>query len=199
MSNKNIKVGDTYLLPITITEIRISGWLHVVTPCNKRYKIDPDDITKLIQDDIKNTETTPKYNPSRKFRNKDRVRVKSEVNGRPVYITKDACQPIDPNEIWEVVEEKKTGWVHLKRGVAYADAWHAMLELVTPGEEVGPYSIVQPENYKCVRVMEGKRIHSSIPFDEDECVCLTLEQALAAAEAECDRLNVKWRKEQNNG
>ncbi len=194
MSNKNIKVGDTYLLPITVTEIRISGFLHVVTPCNKRYKIDPVDITKLLQKDIKNT----KHDPNRKFREKDKVRVKREVHGRPVYITKDACQPLDPNEIWEVVEEKKTGWVHLKRGVMYADAWHDMLEIVTPVEEQEPYSIVQPENYKCVRVMEGKRIHSSIPFDEDECVCLTLEQALAAAEAECDRLNAKWRKEKNN-
>lgn len=192
MSNKNIKVGDTYLLPITVTEIRISGFLHVVTPCNKRYKIDPDDIYKLLQEDIKNTE----HDPNRKFRKKDKVRVKREVHGRPVYIAEDAWEPLDPNEIWEVVEEKETGWVYLKNGCLSADVWHGMLELVTPGDE--PYSIVQPENYKCVRIMEGRRIHSSIPFDEDECVCLTREQALAAAEAERDRLNAKWRKEQNN-
>lgn len=190
MSNKNIKVGDIGNLRVTVANIDDDGWFKFRT--NEKYIsfiLSPDEVAQAFT-------PLPKYDPHRKFREKDKVRVKREVNGRPVYIGEDAWEPLDPSEIWEVVEEKETGWVHLKNGCVSADVWHAMLELVTTGEELGPYSIVQPENYKCVRVMEGKRIHSSIPFDEDECVCLTLEQALAAAEAERDRLNARWRKEQ---
>lgn len=178
------------------TTNQLSSVLHI------RFNL-PSVENKPINDSLDIPElslsTKPKYDPCREFKEGDKVRVKREVHGRPVYIGDDAWEPLDPNEIWSVEEDEvETGWVHIKTSCVHATVWHGMLELITPVEELEPYSVVQPENYKCVRIMEGKRIHSSIPFDEDECVCLTLEQAKAAAEAERDRLNANYRKDQNN-
>lgn len=128
----------------------------------------------------------PKYDPCRKFRRKDKVRVKREVHGRPVYIGEDAWEPLDPNEIWEVEEEKETGWVHLKNGCLSADVWHGMLELITPVEELEPYTVV--ESYGRTDVMKGDYTIATYTDSHPH--------AKEAAEAECDRLNAEYRKEQ---
>lgn len=135
----------------------------------------------------KNTEPVLKYYQNRKFRKGDRVKPR-ERNGRVPW-AKDMTLTVvaDERSADVAVRDEETGEERLMCVL--------FLELVTPVEDLEPYSVVQPENYKCVRIMVGKRIHSSIPFDEDECVCLSLEQALAAAEAECARLNTEYRKE----
>lgn len=139
--------------------------------------------------------SSPKYDPCREFKEGDKVRVKREVHGRPVYIGEDAWEPLDSSEIWTVVEEKETGWVHLKNGCLSADVWHGMLELVTPVEELGPFNIYKSDDNEYVILFEETRV-STFPFKgEGYPYYYTQEQAKARAEQERDRLNAEHRKE----
>lgn len=137
----------------------------------------------------------PKYDPTRPFKEGDRVRY-CERDGRKLFRLQDGA-------IYEVKSnEGDAGTVEIwlwKEAVRYGSYPYNVFELVTPVEEQEPYRVVWPENYQCVRIMKEKRIYKSIPFDEEECVYRTLEEAKAAAEAECKRLNEEYRKEQNNG
>lgn len=142
-------------------------------------------------------EEKPKYDPCRLFRKGDIVRLK-EWNGRCPALPAD--WKFD-NGLFKVhADEKFNSSVEITR--ENSDAVYiapiCFLELVTPVEELEPYSVVRPENYQCVRIMKEKMIHSSIPFDEEECVYRTLEEAKAAAETERDRLNAEYRKEHGN-
>lgn len=134
-----------------------------------------------------------KYDPCREFKEGDKVRVKREVLGRPVYIGEDAWEPLDPDEIWSVEEDElETGWVHIKTSCVHATVWHAMLELVTPVEELEQYVVrlatsdgveewhVEPRNNNLALVAVFGHRHPN---------------AKAAAEAECKRLNEEYRKE----
>lgn len=136
-----------------------------------------------------------KYDPCRLFKEGDRVRY-CERDGRKLFRLQDGA-------IYEVKSnEGDAGTVEIwlwKEVGRYGSYPYNVFELVTPLEEQEPYRVVRPENYQCVRIMKEKRIYNSIPFDEEECVYRTLEEAKAAAEAECDRLNAEWRKEQYNG
>ena len=67
------------------------------------------------------------------------------------------------------------------------------LELVTPVEEIEPYR-VETGGYNRFRIKKGNLEYSYFPFGE-HCV-LGMDEAKAAAEAERDRLNAEYRKEQ---
>lgn len=190
MSNKNIKVGDTYLLPITVTEIRISGFLHAITPCNKRYQIDPVDIAKLLQEDIKNIETTPKYDPCREFREGDKVRMVMR-DGRHPYCQRMREHIVPSDTICTVIRCELNGFVALEYNNDYKPVVHfSFLELVTP-VEAEPYFI-----------SEGAGIIELYNRTPDELVKTwfydTVKagvEALAEAEAECARLNEEYKKD----
>ena len=211
---KNLKPGDPLIVHGKFKRIYDDGDLGIEVDVTDAFS---DDVIKDIQyahpscvslpsvkpiemfHITKIPETYPKYDPCRLFRKGDKVRV-VEKDGRTVH------DPLNGG-LWEVSRNERSGGacetsvlVHL----FYEDekiAWQisvpfCFLELVTPVEELEPYRVVRPENYQCIRIMKEKRIHSSIPFDEEECVCRTLEEAKAAAEAECARLNAEYRKEQ---
>ena len=65
------------------------------------------------------------------------------------------------------------------------------LDLCTPVEELKPY-YVETGGYNRLRIKKGNLEYSYFPFGE-HCV-LSMDEAKAAAEAECDRLNEDWRK-----
>lgn len=164
--------------------------------CSKKDEDLADEIEKMLK------VSTPKYDPYRKFRKGDIVRLR-EYNGRKPYDfwNKQTIKHFGAKLDTVYDDEKEdSGHVDIFQDAPIDELMvrvHAScLELVTPVEELEPYRVVWPENYQCVRIMKGKRIHSSIPFREEECVYLTLEEALAAAEAECARLNEEYRKEQ---
>lgn len=191
MNIEDIKIGETY-------NVRV----RIVSKCKTEVISVYEDFEGIAGLDIparrlailRPIAPAPKYDPCRKFRKGDIVRYVPH-NGRECpampldeyYRVKTLTVVEDEDANHNVLVETQDGRNKYIR--------FCFLELVTPVEELEPYSVVQPENYKCVRIMVGKRIHSSIPFDEDECVCLTLEQAKAAAEAECARLNAECRKE----
>lgn len=145
------------------------------------------------------SEEHPKYDPCRKFKEGDIVDYRRRY-GRDYETVPDP----EDYKLARVIssEDEESGMVGVEFIEAYGgeDVYFAVpwfhLELVIPVEELNPYSIiVQPEDYHCVRIMKGTKIHSSFPFDEEECVYHTLEEAKAAAEAERDRLNAEHRKE----
>lgn len=194
---KNLKVGDPLLIHGTFVKTHADGDIQYESP----YTGPDDKISNTYRSTIPSCVSlpesrtveitltpTPKYDPCRIFQRGDKVRVKREVNGRPVYIGEDAWEPLDPEEIWTVVEEKETGWVELKYCCVSADVWHGMLELVTPVEEMEPYEVTESSDYYGV----GKD-----DLEEEAAIFWKKSHpnAKAAAEAECARLNAEHRKE----
>lgn len=202
---KNLKPGDIIYLnnyPLTFQTSNIHGHVFAhdnVAECGEGCACWFSN--KYLS--LTGAETAPKYDPCRKFKEGDIVDYR-RVCGRDYETVPD---PGD-YKLARVIssEDDEDGMVGVEFVAAYGgeDVYFAVpwfhLELVIPVEELNPYSIiVQPEGYHCVRIMKETKIHSSIPFDEEECVYRTLEEAKAAAEAECERLNSEYRKEQNNG
>ena len=197
MNIEDIKVGETYNVRVTVEEKKDTSWLQVRTGKHAFALIlgasEAEAFSPISPaNGIKNTEPAPKYDPCRKFLWGDKVRVKREVHGRSVYIGEDAWEPLDPTEIWEVVEEKETGWVHLKNGCLTADVWHGMLELVTPVGVIEPYFISEGAGIIELYNRTPDEVVKTWYYDAVKAGV----EALAEAEAECARLNVEYRKEQ---
>jgi hypothetical protein len=142
----------------------------------------------------------PKYDPFRLFKKGDRVRV-VERYGRKFWSAA-------PETIYTVVEDEYLhddqnvllrGCVGINDGKPETlSAWNIPffhLELVTPVEDLDPYSVEGDEDEW--HILRCGKFLMSFPFDSS--AYYTEEQAKAAAEAECDRLNAEYRKEQNNG
>ena len=138
---------------------------------------------------IKNTEPAPKYDPSRKFRKGDIVRHVPH-NGRECpampldeyYRVKTLTVVEDEDANHNVFVETQDGRNKYIR--------FCFLELVTPVEEIEPYSVSEATVQYLVK-KDNKKVVAQF------CK-LYHPNAKAAAEAERDRLNAKHRKEQNN-
>lgn len=194
MNIEDIKEGETYNVRVKVIEKygnyvdaiyaeydaiegihipkRRIGILHPISPENG----------------TKNTENAPKYDPNRKFRKGDRVRV-AENKGRclkpfalkigdVLTVSKD-----EPNDDTCVI------WCKWLDQDFYLDP--AYLKLVTPVEELEPYTI---------RWLDGLDVWQVQNEEKDVIATFFTEHphAKAAAEAERDRLNAEWRKEQSN-
>lgn len=179
MNIEDVKIGETYYVPFTVKAI--SDKYVTATTGGTLAAL-------LLAKTLHPIPTAPKYDPCRKLRKGDRVHMKPEVNGRPVYIGEDAWEPLDPNEIWTVEEDElETGWVRIKTDCVHATVWHAMLELVTPVEELEPYSVVDAHTHWDVADKNMKTVATYSKGYHPN--------AKAAAEAERDRLNAEHRKE----
>lgn len=203
---KNLKPGDPLIIHGTFDKIYEDGDIGIEVAVTGRYGevgvikdtqyFHPSCVSLPSVKPIEMRHTakipkeSPKYDPCRKFRNRDKVRVKSEVNGRPVYIGEDAWEPLDPSEIWTVVEEKETGWVRLKNGCRYVDVWHGMLELVTPVEDLKPYSVTYDDKF--YHIYKHGEAASIAVYSEARHP-----HAKASAEDECKRLTEEWLKTSN--
>lgn len=185
LSGKSFTLTDIKLIDMSYDNGELSLRWEMPQMQNKHYC--PD----MVVDYISICEK-PKHDPYRLFKKGDVVEPK-QVKGR-VY-SKDSKYLIGKKCI-VFRDEEEPGYVVISYAGKNYSINAAYLELITPVEELEPYSVVRPENYQCVRIMKEKRIHSSIPFDEEECVYRTPEEAKAAAEAECARLNEEYRKEQ---
>lgn len=177
---KNLKSGDIVLVEAKVDIVKSTG-----------IKVSHGSISHLLPfDKLYPVPEQPKHDPCRKFRNRDKVRVKREVNGRPVYIGEDAWEPLDPSEIWTVVEEKETGWVHLKNGCRSVAVWHGMLELVTPVEDLTPYSVTYDDKFYHIH-KHGEAASIAVYSEARH------PHAKASAEDECKRLTDEWTKNLN--
>lgn len=215
MDIEEIKIGEMYLLPVKVTAIEKTGWLEVATFNNSKYRLAPSEVRTLRRKEASASshinpypplnipimteipETYPKYDPRRLFRKGDAVRPVERYGRKP-----DDGAP--ENVICEVVEdERKNGTVPIryrgKNGISVRFTVTALyLELVTPVEELEPYYVEQQGEKTggfCFTVRKRTGYCEST-FYFGAARSRDKQQAKAAAEAECDRLNAEYRKEQ---
>ena len=197
MSIKNVKVGETCLLPVTVTAIKNCGWLEVTTCDDFKYSLAPSEVNTLSPD------PHPKYDPCRKFRAGDKVRIVREYRGRfPKIIERSYFHP---DKVYTVfTNEGDNGGVLIQDDDSHQHGFHFWeLELITPVEELEPYFVGESENsYDLFRkTSNGNQLRSSFWWKHDptpDLIELSKANAKAAAEDERDRLNAEWRKEREN-
>lgn len=133
------------------------------------------------------TENKPKHDPTRLFKKGDEVRVVA-WNGRDIARIGQIGRVVS-DEHNSKVELAIDGW----SSSVYYPACH--LELVTPVEGLPTYRIgdFATNGEICVWRDQGGKTEKVCSFNVN-----THPNALAAAEAERDRLNAQYRKEQNN-
>lgn len=142
----------------------------------------------------------PKHDPTRLFKNGDRAEV-VERHGRTI-----TCFPAGRIKEGDIVTvaENEAGDAFIK--VLTEDGHKMMipwfvLELITPVEELEPYYVERQGETSgglCYTVRKpGGYVESTFYFGG--CRSRDEQQAKAAAEAECDRLNAEYRKEAANG
>ena len=203
MNIEDIKEGETYNVRMKFTYIDEDG-NYCFNMETKSYiyrlfnKKDVETCVSPIISSDKNTETAPKYDPNRPFRKGDKVKAVLR-HGR---IPNDG---VPKDAILEVIADERDGIVKVlhKMGVILEifNVYALYLELVTPVEELEPYYIEkhgEKPGGLCYTVHKhGGYAESS--FYYGTCRTRDEAQAKAAAEAERDRLNAEYRKEQSNG
>ena len=193
MNIEDIKIGETYNVRVTVEEkndavyiqCRTSESAHpVILAAREAAAFSPIS----PENGIKNTEPSPKYDPCRKFRKGDKVRVVKEINGRIPPL----CGDIEAGNVYTVSDNEDGGDVMLEVNGKYDCIDWYYLELVTPVEErvsfrVGDFPV--DGEWSVWKDSLGKtEIISSYKI-------ATHPNAKEAAEAECARLNAEWRKE----
>jgi hypothetical protein len=187
MNIEYIKVGETYLLPVTATSIEKHGWLDVATTADYGYHLAPSEVRTLLQNSTKNTENVPKYDPCREYKEGDVVRYKP-CNGREHKsftddeffcdgnLTVIAAEDSTSHNVMVMSQDGRTKIVEF-----------CYLELITPVEEMEPYSVREyDEVYEVQKGLVTYSVFYKVKYGENA--------AKAAAEAERDRLNSEYRK-----
>lgn len=203
MNYENIKKGDHVLIPGVVQREPEGEYLYVTYQCginrNGLEYFRMADVSKYLifppENGTKNTEPSPKYDPCREFRIGDVVRVRKihgnlpqcRYNGMVKVKEGDCCTIHDK-------EHRNCYWITTPSG----DNWCfdiAYFELVTPVE--GYFQVEGDEDEQEFYVVKGARFVASYGYGPDDFY--KKEEAKAAAEAECARLNAEHRKEQTNG
>lgn len=182
---KNLKPGDTVLVEAEVASrleygaIVTHGCITHALLASKLYPLPSEHGTSV---------PTPKHDPCRLFKKGDKVRI-VEYKGRSYskYWEKRLGQILtvtwseDENTSPEVDEQTIDP---------------SYLELVTPVEEIESFGVRYSTDRDCAEVYHRRYKNTVAAF---YCKCgITREQAEEHAEAERDRLNAEWRKEQNN-
>ena len=184
---KNLKSGDKLLLEVEFDRLSDAGHLWVnTTPVDKAWV--PDCRVSLPS-------TKTKHDPTRLFKKGDKVRVVA-WNGRKLN------DGVDMPDIVEVEYDERPGARDVSvfwKGYGIWGKAHmpqCFLELVTPVEELYMVHSIVGDNGKTAFFAVRKGDVTVAAFFCDTPRAFIEEQARAAAEAECARLNEEWRKEQ---
>lgn len=151
--------------------------------------VSPDIIDSVYNEekDYPNIEITeqPKYDPCRLFKKGDVVKIRS-VFGRKIYID---------DVLYEVVWDESCNKISIKKLTSdetLVGMSSVFFELVTPVEERSPYYV--KETASVYEVFNRNENNSSVAiFFKSQ---YSIEKAKECAEAERDRLNAEYRKEQ---
>ena len=139
---------------------------------------------------IKNTEPAPKYDPNRLFRKGDKVKPR-ERNGRIPW-AKDMTLTVvaDESKAGVTVRDEETGEERLMCVL--------FLKLVTPVEELEISRVFNDKKMGAWIVTKDNFTHAYFPYrcEVSDNIANSKEEAKARAEAERDRLNAEYRKEQ---
>lgn len=202
MDFKDFIIGEKYNISALAIEGSFAAKKYAAfeLPTGRTFLLRAEDFEAVRPENgIKNTETAPKYDPTRKFRRGDVVRV-VERHGR--------YQPNIPwDELWKglctVAEDEdfcnNLVKVRSEDGREKLSHWW-YLELVTPVEELEPYYVEQQGEKTgglCFTVRK-RNGYAESTFYFGACRSRDEQQAKAAAEAERARLNEEYRKEQSH-
>lgn len=194
---KNLKPGDTIFLnnyPLTFRDSNIHGDVLAndnVAECNE------GGICWFSKNYLSIDNATPKYDPCRPFKKGDVVTPRKR-NGRLIA----AAKPLLRDKNYVVTRDEKTNClIYFSDGDDEYAIDPAYLELVTPVEELEPYTVhsIVGDNGKTAFFAVRKGDVTVAAFFCDTPRAFTEEQALAAAEAERDRLTAEYRKVHTNG
>lgn len=185
---KQLKKGDEIFIRSTFIKTDISGDIEFSVKYRGRVLV--DDSTYSISEnvflpsDLQQLAEKPKYDPCRPFKKGDKVEYYPR-NGRDFF---DMPWVYDAASVIE--DEYRSGMVVVRFTFNYGGPsvhkvpWY-YLQLVTPVEEMEPYSVGESTDY------------FSVDKDDEE-LCLYWKDkhphAKKSAEAERDRLNAKHRK-----
>lgn len=198
---EDIKVGETYNVRVTVEDKSDRGWIQVRTS-ESAFPIvlaafEAEAFSPISPENgIKNTETAPKYDPCRMLKKGDRVEVvknKGRIGSTETPVGTLATVTED---------EEEAEWIYIQaEGSNKIDTIDpAYLELVTPVEELEPYYILQD----CEEIDGDTVVFWAVRDEHDDTVAkfyvelYRADGAQKAAEAERDRRNAEWRKEQSN-
>lgn len=134
---------------------------------------------------IKNTESAPKYDLSRKFRKGDKVKLRKSFFGRETTFSHYSEAKFNFDDIYTIEEDEEPQpslvAVASNDGEYSEEFCFYEIELVTPVEELDPYRV-------------GTGIDSQLLYFNNELFA-ELEKAEDAKRV-CDLLNAEYRKEQ---
>ena len=200
---KDIKVGQKYNFTLLAIHDKTECMDALFeSPTGMRYFIKQNDYVALsLENGTKNTETTPKYDLCRKFRKGDIVRLR-EYNGRKPYDFwyKQVIKNYEAELDTVLEDELDSGNVDIFQDAPIdeltARVHSCHLELVTPVEELEPYSVHESEVIQGFDIVRDKLCVMTFPFGEKENGWYYNRiAALVTAEDECARLNAEYRKE----
>lgn len=193
---KQLKPGDEIFIRARYKNIEDDGDVEFTHTCTN---LDDDVVTTTeytLPDNVILPPSAPKYDPCRRFKKGDKVRV-VERHGRKVWgydletiytVAADEYPPDDPNGL----HRGRVGINDGRPETLYS--WNIPfyhLELVTPMEELERY-VVEPSDVAWF-VVDKK--HESGEQNVVMYMCALHPNPKAAAEAECARLNAEHRKE----
>lgn len=189
MNIEDIKKGTHVFIPGVVDREPEGEYLYVTYKCGSNRNgleyFRRADAAKLLifhhENGTKNSEPAPKYDPYRKFRKGDKVRV-VKWHGR-------ACSKFwEPfvGMVMEVVESEDDCMPEVRTPKGWQPIDPPYLELVTPVEELEPYCIADH--------IHGWIVYKDNPGNVVANFNKTHPHAKQAAEAECARLNAEHRK-----
>lgn len=155
--------------------------------------------------EIYSVPTQPKYDPCREFQPGDKVRMVMRDDRYPYcYKMREHIVPTDT--ICTITKRENCGFVEVEYNNGYNPIVHfSFLELVTPVEELEPFYIIDDDAdaEHPFFVIQNRKSTLSSGLDEEVMRFLYGQNYTAdkdtvrkRAEAERDRLNAEWRKEQ---
>lgn len=200
---EKLKEGDPILIHGSFQYLHADGDIEYkaqyIGPNNKltpTVRAVHTSFVSLPENGTENTEEAPKNDPCRKFRKGDKVRL-IEWNGRKPFDTLHGLK-LNPGEVHIVLDDEyDRNEVYI--GMSAADEEQSLvhschLELVTPVEEVKPYSVRHNEVHAAWSIY-GPYGLSAVNYFYGDRYPYSKHSAEAAAYAECDRLNAAHRKE----
>lgn len=186
-----LKPGDEIFIRARYTRLLDDGDVRFSCPVTDERGKETPDVGFAHPSHVILPPPAPKYDPCRKLKQGDKVkpciwhdRVPSARLGATRFIPKQRTYEVFSDELHEFVK--------LISGDDVVEMHVCHLELVTPVEELEPYSVEGDEDEWDI-ILDNK-VLMSFPFDSS--AYYTQEQAKEAAEAECARLNAEHRKEQ---
>lgn len=195
MNPQDLKQGQSYLILAKFDEKDFyNEYDFVAAPSDYRLVLDEASVRQCVflpSEPPTLVGSQPKHDPCRLFRKGDKVRV-VEWNGRN-YCDRDHHTELKTGclaEIWDDErDEQEEGYV----SVIYEEYIRCVppcyLELVTPVEELKPYSVTYDNKFYHIN-KHGEEASIAVYSEARH------PNAKAAAEAERDRLNAEHRKEQ---